>query len=256
MLWSETLQRFHISPGSEKEGVVTLNKEESHHAISVLRLKAGEVVELLDGQGGVFRGIVAGSAHGRLNISVSGASRRCSPSRIAITLAACVIKPESMELLIQKACELGARCIVPLISERTVVRLSRERWESKTERWKKIAHESCKQCGQPLVPTLQPVMEFKEFIESTNRYDLSLIPTLAVPAQGLYQTLNANKHAKSILILIGPEGDFSKNEAANAMHRGAKPVDLGPLVLRSETAALYALSVVEFFYQEVALRCR
>ncbi len=246
------MQRFHISPGSEKEGVVTLDKEESHHALSVLRLKTGEVVELLDGQGGVFQGIVAGTEHGRLKVSVRPAAKQNRSSRVTITLAAAVIKPESMGFLIQKACELGAHGLVPLISERTVVRLSRERWEAKIARWQKIARESGKQCGRSSTPVIQPVQELKKFAETISQYDLSLIATLALPVQGFYATLNANKSAQSVLILIGPEGDFSRKEALLFVECGAKPVGLGPLVLRSETASLYALSVVNFFYQEVS----
>jgi 16S rRNA (uracil1498-N3)-methyltransferase len=250
------MARFHISPGSEKDGVVTLDKDESHHALSVLRLKAGEVVELLDGHGGVFQGIVAGTERGLLKISVRGASQPTVPSRALITLAVSVIKSESMEFLIQKSCELGANSIVPLISERTIVRLSRERWETKIQRWQKIAKESCKQCGQPSIPVIHPVAEFKKFTETISQYDFSLVPTLAVPPENFFRSLQANQSAKSVLILIGPEGDFSREEAQRAIARGAKPVNLGPRVLRSETAALFSLSVVNFFYQEGALTSR
>ncbi len=247
------MHRFHFSSSSKKEGIVTLDKNESYHALSVLRLKAGEVVELLDGEGGIFQGIVASAERGQVQISVRGVLKRGIPSRIEITLAISVIKPERMELLIQKACELGAHSIVPLISERTVVQLSSERWESKMKRWQKIAQESCKQCGRPSPPLIQPVLEFKKFVQTIYQYDLSLIPTLAVPVEELYSTLNANKSAKSALILIGPEGDFSKNEALLAIQHGAKPVSLGPLVLRSETAAIYSLSAIQFFYQQKLL---
>lgn len=246
------MQRFHIPPGSEKEGVVTLDKNESRHALSVLRLKAGEVVELLDGQGGIFQGFVAGVEDGRVKVSVRGTLRQNKPESVHITLAASVIKPEAMELLIQKACELGTHSIIPIISERTVVRLSRERWESKSQRWQKIIRESCKQCGQSVLPALEPVTEFKKLVETFSKYDISLIPTLAIPGKTLRSVLNANKSAGSVLILIGPEGDFSNNEAARAVEQGATPVSLGSLVLRSETAALYVLSAMQFFYQEAA----
>ena len=90
-------------------------------------------------------------------------------------------------------------------------------------------------------------------IQTASEYELSLIPTLTGPVEGLGLTLNAHKSAKSVLVLIGPEGDFSKNEVALALEQGAKPVSLGPLVLRSETAALYVLSTLDFYYREVAL---
>ena len=249
------MHRFNISPNTLKEGLVTLSVEESHHALSVLRLKAGDVVELLDGQGGTFQGIVAGAEKGRVQVSVRETSVVLSAKKtVSITLAAAVIKPERMELLIQKACELGASAIVPLITERTVVHLSQERWASKIQRWQKIARESCKQCGQASMPAIQKAVDFKKFTTTLGRFDLSLIPTLAVPVKTLYDSLNAGKLARSVLLLIGPEGDFSKTEVQWAVSKGAQPVSLGPLVMRSETAAMYALAVVSFFYNEIALQ--
>jgi 16S rRNA (uracil1498-N3)-methyltransferase len=242
------MHRFHISPGFNLEDLVTLDAKESHHALSVLRVKPGEVVELLDGQGGSFQGIIAGTEKGRVQVAIRAVSETQTASSVRLTLAASVIKPERMEWMVQKACELGAAAIVPLISERTVVRLSRERWKGKVERWQKIASQTCKQCGQATEPKIQEVAEFKKFAAALAPYDLTLIPTLAVPAPSLYHSLNANKSAQSVLVLIGPEGDFSPNEVKQALASGAQAVSLGPLVMRSETAALYALSASRFFY--------
>ena len=244
------MHRFHISDFSKSE--VILNKEESRHALAVLRVKTGEVVELLDGKGGVFQGIVSGTDRGAVKVSVM-AKREEAPNPVALTLAASVIKPEAMEFLIQKACELGVHAVVPVISERTVVRLSRERWEAKAERWRKIARESCKQCGQSRMPAIQPVTTFKDLLNALPEHDLALIPTLAGQVAGLYPTLKAHTFARSILLFIGPEGDFSPGEVSQALEKRVRPVSLGPLVLRSETAALYALSVLGFFYREAVL---
>ena len=244
------MHRFQISPGSIKEGLVILDPKESHHALSVLRVKPGETVELLDGKGGSYQGVIASSQKGRVKVSVSAPRAVRQKSRVPVTLAVSVIKPERMELLIQKACELGADRIIPLISERTVVRLSRERWEAKGVRWQKIAAESCKQCARAQTPEILGVVEFKKFIGQVSGYGTVLIPTLAVPVKSLYHSLNANKDAHSVLVLIGPEGDFSRSEVESAILSGAQPVTLGPLVMRSETAALYTLSVVRFFYGE------
>ena len=160
-----SLRRFHITSSSIKEGQVTLDGKESHHALTVLRVKTGDAVELLDGQGGNFQGVVAGIEKGRVKVSVNAAlSKPQAQDRVPITLAVSVIKPERMEIMVQKACELGVHAIVPLVTERTVVRLSRERWESKGQRWRKIAAESCKQCGQARTPEIQDVCEFKKFI--------------------------------------------------------------------------------------------
>jgi 16S rRNA (uracil1498-N3)-methyltransferase len=177
------------------------------------------------------------------------AARGAAPA-VKITLAASVIKPERMELVIQKACELGAHEIVPVLSERCVVRLSRERWESKIKRWRKIAVESCKQCGRSLVPEISGLCELKNMGPEMKKYDKVLIPTLAVTGAPLYASLK--KHtAKKVLALVGPEGDFSPKEAAWAAAQGAEPVTLGPLVMRSETAAIYILSLLNFYYREI-----
>ena len=248
--------RFFIDPSAVKDGAVRLSREESHHAISVLRIRTGDAVELLDGSGNSFRGIVSGLKDKRLLVSVDksvssvrATGRSVVHQPIQITLAASVIKPESMEILIQKACELGAQRIVPIMTERSVVKLSKERWESKHERWRKIVLESCKQCGRTIPLEMMPVQSYKAFLESARSFDHILIPTLAVLGEPLSNHLK-KVHSGTILAMVGPEGDFTPREVQWAIEAGAKPVTLGQWVLRSETAALYLLSVLQFFYQE------
>ena len=141
------MPRFFIKPDQVKEGVVLLDQDESRHAISVLRLKSGDAVQLLDGQGGSFSGVVIGTQNGRLSVMKTENLSSVAQPAISITLAVSVIKPERMELLIQKACELGISALVPILSERSIVRLSEDRWQGKIKRWQKIAKESCKQCA-------------------------------------------------------------------------------------------------------------
>jgi len=250
------MARFHISTDQITDGVVALSREESRHAILVLRLKAGDVVEVFDGKGRDCSAVVIGAKDGILSLSLNENStetrRIASLPSVEITLAASVIKPERMELLIQKACELGVHEIVPLLSERTVVRLSRERWEAKIKRWRKITVESCKQCGRTLVPEVRDVCEFKKFLEALEFYDKILIPTLAFSGNGLYASLKKSA-AKKILVFVGPEGDFTVQEVRMAMECGAEPVTLGSLVMRSETAAIYLLSTLNFFYNQIQL---
>ncbi len=245
------MPRFYIEPASAKDGVVLLSKKESHHAFSVLRLKNGDNVELFDGRGNTFLGVIAGFEDERLSVKLGEKRLGSSSSPVQITLAVSVIKPERMELLIQKACELGVFSIAPLISDRCVVKLSRERWESKIKRWQKIALETCKQCGQSTIPQIQAVQDYKAFVAKVDSFDKILIPTLAVLGGILYSELRESKPG-TLLAFIGPEGDFTQDEVALAVSHGAKPVSLGSLVLRSETAAIYLLSSINFFYREIA----
>ncbi len=239
------MHRFHFQRDALRDGVVELDKKESRHALSVLRLKSGDVVELIDGEGGRFDGVVIGGLEGRLRVQVRE-TRAAEEQTVSVTLAVSVIKPERMELLIEKACELGVSRIQPMFTERSVVRLSAERWNAKRERWAKIALASCKQCGQARIPTIEAVQDFSRIVSSFKEYDAVLIPALSVPAKSLKAALAQAGPVSKVLALIGPEGDFSQKEAETAIAAGAKPVNLGSLVLRSETAALYVLSVLQF----------
>jgi len=137
------------------------------------------------------------------------------------------------------------------VSERTVVRLDEGRRAGKLERWKRIAEASAKQCGRARLPEILPLATFQDFIASMAGYDIILIPTLAVDGEPFGRTLMAAPKARKVLALVGPEGDFTAAEVDLARKRGALPVGLGPLVMRSETASLYVLSCLNFFYGEM-----
>ena len=247
------MPRFQIDPQNIHDGCALLDKKESHHAISVLRLKPGNAVDLIDGKGHSFKGKVAGIRDGRLDIRIESsidALPVCPSANIQITLAVSAIKSERMEVLIRKACELGAHSMIPVRSERSIIRLSRERWEEKIKRWRKIAAESCKQCGLAAIPQISEAVDFRNLVINLKDFDQVLIPTLAVMTDSLYDTLNRSALGR-VLVLIGPEGDFTKKEVELAVTGGAVPVNLGPLVLRTETAATYVLSVLNFFYREI-----
>ena len=247
------MHRFFVLSDSIQGDTVLLPKKESHHALSVLRVQVGEVVEILDGSGRTLRGIASKISEGQLLVQIDkntpvGAGNLLP---VEIALAVSVIKPEPMDLLIQKACELGVRRIVPLITERCVIKLTKERWDSKIERWQKIVAESCKQCGRTALPEVTPLKKFDSFLAETKNYDKAFIPTLAVPGKNFSVALSG-VHAKKILVFIGPEGDFTKKEAEAATSQGVVPVSLGSLVMRTETAAIFTLSVLNYLSGELA----
>jgi len=238
------------------DGEALLNGQESRHALKVLRIQKGDAVELFDGGGRVYAGIFSAVKDGRVvigEIKVAGAPVRelgaLASKPFEITLAVSVIKPNAMDMLIQKSCELGVDKIAPILTERSVIRLPVDRWAAKTRRWRKIALESCKQCRRSQIPEILPVGDFDSFLHRGVEYGKILIPTLAVKGDILYQVLGRAGHQK-ILVFIGPEGDFTPGEVERAIVKGAKPVCLGPEILRSETAAIYVLSVLNFFYRE------
>ncbi len=244
------MPRFFIATPPAGLSEVLLDADETRHAVSVFRVKKNDTLELFDGAGRRFLGIAGGVSEGRLAVRLTEVTLSPFPSPVQVSLGAAVFRPERMEILIQKSCELGAHAVIPLLTERGIVKLSEDRWRSKVVRWQKIIHESCKQCGLAYAPEVPAPRPFNSFIAEIKNYDLTLIPTLEGTTIPMGEALPVSP-PRRILVLIGPEGDFSPAEKKSAMDAGAKAVSLGPLVLRSETAGIYALSAIHFFYREV-----
>jgi 16S rRNA (uracil1498-N3)-methyltransferase len=153
-----------------------------------------------------------------------------------------------MELIIEKAVELGVNAIVPVLTERTVVKLDTREAEKKREKWQRLVLESCKQCGQNWLPEVHLPQPFADTWDQLPAHDLRLVAALQEDAKPLKASLlhigSGARRPSSVLVAIGPEGDFTPAEYALAQAHGCLPVSLGPITLRVETAALYCLSVL------------
>jgi 16S rRNA (uracil1498-N3)-methyltransferase len=212
-----------------------LTADEAHHAVHVLRLKVGDTLSIFDGRGHEAQCRLGDG--GTLTILQQSST---SPLPCRITLAQAIPK-KNMDLIVQKATELGVAVIVPLISERTVVQIDDD--SKKVRRWRDIALEACKQCGNNWLPEIHAPERARDFLSSLGKFDLKLIGSLQPDAKPLKEVLSASA-PRSVLILVGPEGDFTPAELAAAKSAGCLALSLGPLVLRAETAALYALSIL------------
>jgi 16S rRNA (uracil1498-N3)-methyltransferase len=154
-----------------------------------------------------------------------------------------------MDLIVQKAVELGAARVVPLLSDRTVVQLEVAEMAKKREKWQAVALEACKQCGQNHLPDVSAPVSPKDFVERLDKKSLLLIASLQPDARPIKQVLAdySSQHGalpREVTILVGPEGDFTPAEIALAKSHGCQPITLGPIILRTETAAIYCLSVL------------
>jgi 16S rRNA (uracil1498-N3)-methyltransferase len=234
--------RFHLPAGQWESVCPTLGPEDSHHCADVLRLKSGDRVTLFDGAGSVADATLT-EVH-RKHCRVTIGERTIAPRlKCAITLAQAVPKGKNMDLILQKAVELGASTIVPLLTRRTVVRLDEEDGSRKQERWQQIVLEACKQCGRNQVPLVTPPLTLEQFLEQPCQGP-RLLASLQPGALTIKEALTKAPAHQSVTVLVGPEGDFTREESSAAITAGAIPVTLGPMILRAETAAMYCLSVL------------
>lgn len=237
-----SMHRFYLTPEEWISAKPTLGSEDSHHCADVLRLQVGDRVTLFDGAGSVADAVLT-EVH-RKHCRVTIGERTITPTlKCAITLAQAVPKGKNMDLILQKAVELGASTIVPLLTRRTVVRLDEEDGSRKQERWQQIALEACKQCGRNLVPSVTHPSSLEEFLKQ-QREGLVLLASLQPGAVSIKEALAKTTDHQAVTVLVGPEGDFTPEESAVALTAGAIPVTLGPMILRAETAAIYCLSVL------------
>lgn len=210
---------------------VTVTGDEFHHSIRVVRVRAGEEVEVFDRAGAAARGTVRAIEKDRAVIDV-GEALPSRESPLAIHLAMAIIQLEKFELVLQKATELGVRSIVPLVTAR--VELRRERYSGKAERWERIVFEAVKQSGRTRVPV----------VESPAPLDAILSrPGMKILFDADAEAKEPPAGVREVTLLIGPEGGFAEDEIALARQSGAWLQRLGPRRLRAETAAIVALSV-------------
>jgi len=240
------MARFYIAPAAWNIDRLTLDPSESHHCLDVLRMKLGDRATVFDGRGHEATVEIASTAKGRVDLKVLHHSK--SPELACeIILGQAIPKGKNMDLIIEKATELGAATIVPLLSERTVVRLDADEALDKKNKWQRVAIEAAKQCGRNWLPEVRKPIALKAFFDAGEKFDLMLIGSLQPNAQHIKAILRehpGDKTPRRVLVLVGPEGDFTPAEIALAKGAGCRPITLGPIILRTETAAMYCLSVL------------
>ena len=240
--------RAYVAATTAEAAEIRLTPEESHHLVTVNRCGRGDPVTAFDGRGREWFTECTDPSKGAAVLRVKE-SRQAKPLPYEITLSQAVPKGSTMDDIIRQATEVGAARIVPLLSERTQVHLDGDRAEKKIEKWRTTAIEAAKQCGNPWLPEIGPIQDFAAFVASGKDYDLKLVASLHGGATSLKKSLAgySAKHGRAphkVLWLVGPEGDFSSAEITAAISAGFSPITLGPLVLRSATAAVYALSIL------------
>lgn len=238
------MHRFFVPPEHITGSMIHLDdSRQLRHIRTVLRLSVHDQVICFDGQGREYAGTILEQGATGLVVRID---RVQTPSqrRVNLWLAVGLLKADRFDWMVQKATELGVSRVSPLLTRHTVVRPSAGRQE-KRGRWQRIAVEAAKQSRRATIPLIDPPRSFEAFLPLLHGHWMILMPTLAVTTVSLHEALTQRAPGMDVAVLIGPEGDFSREEVAQAQAYGAKPVSLGVLTLRSETAALATLAILQ-----------
>jgi 16S rRNA (uracil1498-N3)-methyltransferase len=225
-----------------------LDHERSHYVSRVLRLRAGDELVLFDGTGGEYAASISGLAKQGVTVNVGEARPREVESPLAVRLIQGISRGDRMDFVVQKATELGVQRITPVITERSVVRLDAAKAEKRLEHWRKVAQGACEQCGRNVVPAIDvPQALTNVFGRETAGW------TRVVLHPGAAGTLlSLEVPGSRIELLVGPEGGFSDGELGHAESAGFVACSLGPRILRTETAAITAVAVLQAYRGDLA----
>jgi 16S rRNA (uracil1498-N3)-methyltransferase len=244
------MHRFYLPPEICRGPILNLTHREAHHAAQVLRVQTGEEVSVLDGAGNEFR--CETTFVSKKNVELKIVEKTFTPPLPSqITLIQAIPKGKIIESIIQKATELGAARIVPVLTERVATHLDDAAAEDKAEKWRLTTIEAIKQCGQPWLPKIEKPVALKTFLASRETFELSLVGSLQNDSKHPREYFTAffareKRKPKTACVWVGPEGDFSPEEMTMIKSSGALPITLGRLVLRCETAAIYCLSILNY----------
>ncbi|MFD2178718.1 16S rRNA (uracil(1498)-N(3))-methyltransferase [Veronia pacifica] len=221
-------------------GEVSLSDEAANHVGRVLRMQPGQQVLLFDGSDAEFPATIASVTKKSVAVNVEDRVERSTESPLYLHLGQVISRGDKMEFTIQKAVELGVNTITPLISERCGVKLNAERFEKKLQQWQKIAISACEQCGRNSVPEIKPVMSLEQWCRvEFEGLSLNLHP------RAKYSINTLPEPVSRVRLLVGPEGGLSAEEIDSTREWGFEETLLGPRVLRTETAALTAITALQ-----------
>jgi len=238
-------RHFFLEKNKIKKGRAFIIGDEARHIATVLRRSAGDAIHLVDEDGCEYNAVIITSKEKRIEVALLEKHPPPKPSPRSIILGQALTKFQKMDYIVQKATELGVSAIIPFISSRCVLRLRDEQLRIKRLRWQKIARESTKHCGRRVVPPVEKVFSFQEMVQSSGDNVLKIILWEDEKNTSLREVIRGSA-IHHTMVLVGPEGGFSAQEVALAQHGGFHSVSLAGHILRTETAALYVLSVLHY----------
>ena len=245
------MSHFFITSDQIAGELLTITGDDVNHMKNVLRMRNGEAFTAADETGMFYRCEIEELEKHQVTAKILWKEEGTSELSSKLYLFQGLPKSDKMELIIQKAVELGAYKIIPVATKRAIVKLDAKKEASKLKRWQAIAEGAAKQSGRMLVPEISEVKPFGEALQMAQALDVNIIPyECARGMEGTREIFNSIKAGMSVGIFIGPEGGFEESEVEKAQELGVKPVTLGKRILRTETAGLTTLSILMYLLEE------
>ncbi len=246
------MRYFYIQPDALRKKPVALKGSELRHIKNVLRLKPGNRICLVDGQGFEYEAVIRRFLTDRVELEITDKRPGKKESPVSISVAQSLLKEKKMDRLLRHLCELGIARWIPFISERAVPVPGAKRLSARRERWQKIVQESMKQCQRAMLPQILETKTFEDLLDTGRNYDLNII---------FFENENTSLNAlmltaeqpppKNILLILGPEGGFSNEEIEKARSSGCLIAGLGPRILRAETATIAACALAQYLFGDM-----
>lgn len=245
------IPRFYTDTPLTTDSTLELPSAVFRHAIQVLRLKVGESLILFNGTGGEYQATLTDVTKRKASARIEYFANTQPESDLHLNLVQAIIKPDKMDFAIQKAVELGVSSIQPLITQRSVVRLGKDKFEKKIKHWQAVAIGACEQSGRTRIPDITPPIALPEWLANTQPKVTSIILAPGnYPRIGDVTTLQIEP-CSQVNLLIGPEGGFTDEEVQTCVQNNVQPVSLGTRILRAETASIAAMSLLQHTYGDL-----
>ena len=237
------MHTFYVPRTQFNGDITTIVGSEHHHLRNVLRIGIGETIRIIDGEGCIYSASIIKIS---LELTDAKIEQQAYQEKIypSITLFQALPKHDKMEWILQKTTELGVNRIVPIITERSLQKPSKNR----LERWQRIILSATKQCGRAWIPKINEIRTLKDCLESIHTYECALIFWEKELGQHLQSVLRTKTEVKSIALIVGPEGGFTGNEVKDVIEKECIPVNIGPNILRTETAAIAGVAMITYEY--------
>lgn len=238
------ITNFYTNPDKINKETLTIDGDEARHILSVLRRGAGDEIDVVDGRGTKYRVLIEEVSRDFLQGKILSRTRMENEPDCHVTLAQAICRKERMDFLIEKATEIGVYSIIPIVTQRNLVKVDdASREKNKIERWRRLAIAAMKQSLRTVLPEIHEVTPFDQLLPQIGNFDLCLIASLDKDAKSVTECEQFKTRPDRALLIVGPEAGFTEEELSKAKSLGAIPISLGPRRLRTETAGVVFLSL-------------